>query len=135
MKKQNLKQVISSFDIHQDPTNGEWFAAFYGYTPDGLRTTRYLPAQEWKEARRDCARRIHALDTQCHDRYMDGLRQAHKVAMNCLPLPGCGKKKRLIALGNIMGVVIQAIEREIRKELGLPEVRFGSLKSSRVKKL
>jgi hypothetical protein len=50
--------------------------------------------------------------------YLDGLRRAHEVAMGCLPWPGCGKKEKLLAIGNIMGIPIRAIEDEIEKTEG-----------------
>lgn len=46
--------------------------------------------------------------------YLDGLLRAHEVAMGCLPFP-CGNREKLRAIGEIMGIPIRAIEKEIKK--------------------
>ena len=49
-----------------------------------------------------------------HDGVVDGLLRAHGAAMGCLPIP-CGNREKLRAIGEMMGIPIQAIEKEIKK--------------------
>ena len=56
------------------------------------------------------------------DWYRAGLMRAHDVAIGCLPMFPCGpgsfkqKKAAMLRMGSIMGIVIKAIEAEIKKE-------------------
>ena len=53
--------------------------------------------------------------------YLAGMEKAHEVALGCLPIHLCGegsfeeRRAKMLRLGGVMGIPIQAIEKEIEK--------------------